>query len=397
MSDAYIVSTARTPIGKFGGALKDLSPVDLGAHAMRAAVERAGISGEELDLYIFGNILRTGHGQLIPRQAAVKAGIPQSVDGYAIDMVCSSGMMTVMNAAMAIKSGEADLVLTGGTESMSQAAFALSADARWGYKMLMGTGGALIDTMVHDGLTDPIEHDGMGPETERLAEDYEVTREELDQVAYQSHKRAHEATEAGVFSDEIVPIEVKTRKSTVTVDKDEGIRPDTTMETLAGLRPAFKRDGGVLTAGNSSQLSDGAAALVIASEEAVEQHGLTPLARVLGGAWAAGESWRFVEAPVPAVQKLMQKLDSAVEDFDVIENNEAFALNSVLFHKVLNIPYEKMNVYGGGIALGHPIGASGARLIVTLLNALQREGGKRGIASLCHGTGGGTAVAIELV
>ncbi len=395
MTEAYIVSAVRTPIGRFGGVFKDLSPVDLGAHAMKAALERAGIDGGELDLYIFGNVLRAGHGQLVPRQAAVQAGIPQSVDGYAIDMVCSSAMMTVMNAAMAIKSGEADLVLTGGTESMSQAAFALSAKARWGLKMLMGNGEGLIDTMTHDGLTDPIENDGMGPETDRLAADYEVTREELDQVAYNSHKRAAEATANGIFADEIVPIEVKTRKETITVDADEGIREDTTMETLGKLRPAFSK-GGVLTAGNSSQLSDGAAALVIASEKAVQEHNLTPIARIVGGAWAAGESWRFVEAPVPAVRKLMAKTGHAVEDFDLVENNEAFALNSVLFNKVLQIPYDKMNIYGGGIALGHPIGCTGARLIVTLLTGLQKRAGKLGLASLCHGTGGGTAMAVEL-
>ncbi len=396
MTEAYIVSAARTPIGRFGGALKDLSPVDLGAHAMKAAIERAGVDGGALDLYIFGNVLRAGHGQLVPRQAAVQAGIPQSVDGYAIDMVCSSAMMTVMNAAMAIKSGEADLVLTGGTESMSQAAFALSAKARWGYKILMGNGEGLIDTMTHDGLTDPIENDGMGPETDRLAADYEVTREELDQVAYNSHQRAAAATANGIFAEEIVPIEVQTRRETITVDADEGIREDTTMEALGKLRPAFGKEG-VLTAGNSSQLSDGAAALVIASEKAVQEHGLTPIARIVGGAWAAGESWRFVEAPVPAVRKLVEKTGKSVEDFDLVENNEAFALNSVLFNKVLQIPHDKMNVYGGGIALGHPIGCTGARLIVTLLTGLQKEGGKLGLASLCHGTGGGTAMAVELV
>ncbi|MCB0094055.1 MAG: thiolase family protein, partial [Caldilineaceae bacterium] len=299
MTQAYIVSAARTPIGKFGGGLKDLSPADLGAYAMKAAIEKAGVQADDLDLYILGNILRTGHGQLIPRQAAVKAGIPQTVDGYAVDMVCSSGMMTVMNAAMAIKAGEADLVLTGGTESMSQAAFAIPHQARWGYKMMLSGSAPMYDTLTHDGLTDPIAAEGMGIETERLAEEYEVTRQELDQVAYQSHARAAAATEKGIFKNEIAPIEVQVRRDTVVIDADEGIRADTTPETLAKLRPAFKSDG-VLTAGNSSQISDGAAALVIASEAAVEKYNLKPLARVLGGAWAAGESWRFVEAPVPA-------------------------------------------------------------------------------------------------
>jgi acetyl-CoA C-acetyltransferase len=396
MAESYIVSAARTPIGKFGGGLKDMSPVDLGAHAMKGALEKAGISGEDLDLYIFGNILRAGHGQLVPRQAAVKAGIPQSVDGYALDMVCSSGMMALMNAAMMVKSGEADLVLAGGTESMSQAAFTIPHEARWGYKMMPSGTGPITDTLIYDGLTDPIASEGMGPETERLADEYEVTRAELDQVAYNSHMRAHEATEKGIFQDEIVPVQVQMRRETLTVAADEGIRADTTLEGLAKLRPAFKKDG-LLTAGNSSQLSDGAAAVLVASEAAVEKHNLQPIARVVGGTWAAVESWRFVEAPVPAVRKLLEKHGKQIEDFDVVENNEAFAVNSVLFHKVLGIPYEKLNVYGGGIALGHPIGCSGTRIVITLLTALKNQGGKLGLASLCHGTGGGTALAVELV
>ncbi len=396
MSEVYIVSAARTPIGKFGGSLMHHSPADLGAIAMRGALERAGISGADLDLYIFGNILRAGHGQLIPRQAAIKAGIPASVDGYAVDMVCSSGMMTVMNAAMAIKAGEADLVLTGGTESMSQAAFALPHGARWGYKMALGGSVPMFDTMTYDGLTDPIEEEGMGVETERLSGEYEITRDELDFVACESHKRAAAATAEGRFAGEIVPVEIKTRKETITFAADEGIRPDTTLETLGRLRPAFSKEG-VLTAGNSSQISDGAAALVLASAAAVEKHGLTPIGRYVGGSWAAGDSWRFVEAPVPAVRKLMEKLGIGVEDFDLVENNEAFATNSVLFNKVLGIPYEKLNIWGGAIALGHPIGCSGARIIVTLLSALAATDGKLGLASLCHGTGGGTAIAVARV
>ncbi|MEM7539097.1 MAG: thiolase family protein [Chloroflexota bacterium] len=396
MTDAYIVSTARTPIGKFGGLLKDTSPVDLGAHAMRAALGKAGLTGEELDLYIMGNILRAGHGQLLPRQAAIKAGIPQHVDGYALDMVCSSGMMTLMNAAMAIKAGDADLVLTGGMESMSQAAFSVPHQARWGYKMMSGGTAPMIDTMVYDGLTDPIEDDGMGPETERLAEEYEVTRDEVDAVAYHSQKRAAAATEQGLFDSEIAPMEIAQRRGSVTMTSDEGIRPNTTPETLAKLRPAFTQNG-ILTAGNASQISDGAAAILVASEAAIATHNLTPIARIVGGAWAAVDSWRFVEAPIPAVRKLMGKIGKEIHDIDLVENNEAFAVNSVLFNKVLGIPYEKLNIYGGGIALGHPIGCSGSRIVVTLLTALKQTGGKLGMASLCHGTGGGTAVAVEMV
>ena len=394
--EVFVVSAARTPIGRFGGSFKNVPPTDLGAHAMKAALERAGVTGADLDLYIFGNVLRAGHGQLLPRQAALKAGIPDNVDGYAVDMVCSSGMMAVMNAAMTIRAGEAGLVLAGGMESMSQAAFSLSSRARWGYKFLLGNPEQVKDLLLYDGLTDPINGEAMGEETERLIAELGVSRGDLDEVAYQSHKRATEATEAGIFKREIAPYEIKTRKGTLMLDTDEGIRPDTTIDSLAALRPAFVKDG-VLTAGNSSQISDGAAALLIADAAAVEKYGFKPIARILGGTWAAGPSWRFPEAPVPAIKKLLAKLDMSLDDFDLFENNEAFALNSVLLNRMLGVPYEKMNVLGGAIALGHPIGASGARIIGTLLTALHAKGGQRGIAALCHGTGGATAVALELV
>lgn len=394
MQEAYIVATARTPIGRFGGGLKDFSPSDLGAHVMKAVLASANVSGDALDMYIFGNVLRAGHGQLVPRQAAVKAGIPQTIDGYAVDMVCSSGMMSVMNAAMMIKSGEADLLLAGGMESMSQAGFFLSHRARWGYRFLLGKPEQLKDVLQYDGLTDPIEDDGMGNETERLAAEYGVTREEVDEVAFYSHKRAAVATMNNIFQSEIVPIEVKTRKGTTVLDKDEGIRPDTTLQTLANLRPAFTSDG-ILTAGNASQISDGAAALLIASETAVKQHNLTPIARIIGGSWAAVDSWRFAEAPIPAVRKLVAKHNLSISDFDLVENNEAFAVNTVLMNRELGVPTEKLNIYGSGISLGHPIGCTGARIIVTLLTGLQNEQGKLGLASLCHGMGGGTAVAVE--
>jgi acetyl-CoA C-acetyltransferase len=397
MNETYIISAVRTPIGKFGGSLKDMSPVGLGAHVMKAALERAGITGKNLDLFIFGNILKHGHGQLVPRHAALKAGIPDDVDGYAVDMLCSSGMMSTMNADMAIRAGEADIVLAGGIESMSQAGFHLSHKARWGYKLLIGENKEPVtDILLADGLTDPMTGELMGEETERLVATHGVTRTELDEVAYLSNIRAAAATENGKFSKEIAPIEIVERRKTILFEKDEGLRADTTMESLAGLRPAFGKEGR-LTAGNSSQISDGAAALVIASKKAVEEHNLKPIARILGGAWAAVEPWRFVEGPIPAIQKLMKKIDKRVDDFELIENNEAFSLNNVLLRRALEIPYEKINVYGGAIALGHPIGASGARIIVTLLNALQQEGKQLGLASLCHGTGGGTAVAVELM
>jgi len=394
MEEVYIVSAVRTPIGRFGGVLADLSPVDLGAISMRAALQRAGVSGEFVDLYIFGNVLRSGHGQLLPRQAAFKAGIPETANGYAVDMVCSSGMMSVMSAATAIASGEADIVLAGGMESMSQSGLMLSHRVRWGCKLLLNAPEQIIDLLVCDGLSDPITSEKMGEQAERLAAAYDVTRNELDEVALYSQERATRATQQGLLSKEITPVEIKGKKGVQIVEKDEGIRPDNTREKLAELKPAFKADG-VLTAGNSSQISDGAAALVLASPKAVEEHGLTPFARIVKGAWAGGETWRYPEVPIHAVKKLLDKLKMKTTDFDLFENNEAFALSSVLFNRVLGIPYDKLNVYGGAIALGHPIGASGARILVTLLNALQEKDGHLGLAAVCHGSGGGTAIAIE--
>jgi acetyl-CoA C-acetyltransferase len=396
MQQTYIVAATRTPIGKFGGAFIDTSPVELAAHAMQAAVSRAGINGDLLDLYIVGNILKHGHGQLLPRQAALAGGIPESVDGYAVDMLCSSGMMAVMNGDLAIRGGEAEVVMAGGVESMSQAGFFISHKARWGYKLRTGGPEEMRDLLLDDGLRDPINKELMGEETERLAQTHEVTRDELDEVACASQQRAAAATANGKFATEISPITLTQRGKSVEVSQDEGIRADTTMETLAKLRPAFGKEG-VLTAGNSSQLSDGAAMLVLASERAVEQHGLKPIARILGSSWHAVTPWRFVEGPIPAVQKLVEKLGMQVSDFDLFENNEAFALNNLLFQQSLGLSADRLNIYGGGIALGHPIGASGARILVTLLHALRQEGARRGIASLCHGLGGGTAVAVELV
>jgi acetyl-CoA C-acetyltransferase len=396
MSDVFVTAAVRSPIGKFGGVLKDVSPVDLGAHAMKAALDQANVRGEDLDLFIFGNVLRAGHGQLVPRQAAIKAGVPDTIDGYAVDMVCASGMQSVMNAHNTIKLDDADLVLAGGFESMSQSAFTLSARARWGYKTLLGAPEQVADVMVVDGLQDPLTGEGMGIQTEKLAREYEVTRDQLDEIALWSQQRANNATDSGVFACEIAPVTLNGKKGPTIVGKDEGIRADTSAQGLAALRPAFSKDG-VLTAGNSSQLSDGSSALLLASEKAVKQHKLTPRARILAGSWAAGPGYRFPEAPVPAVKRLLEKLHMTIADFDLFENNEAYALNNVLFHELLDVPYEKLNVHGGAIALGHPLGSSGSRIIVTLLNALAQTGGKRGIASICHGTGGATAIAIERV
>ncbi len=396
MRDVFVISAVRSPIGKFGGALANHTPIDLAAHVMTGALDKAGVDGSKLDLYIFGNVLRAGYGQLIPRQAAIKAEIPKEVDGFAVDMVCSSGMMSAMNAATLIRAGEADLVLAGGTESMSGAGFCLTSRARWGYKYLAGNPEGLVDILERDGLSDPFSGDAMGSQTEQLAAEVGVAREELDQVAAESHRRAAAAAASGKFADEILPIEYRERRETKTLTGDEGVRPDATAESLAKLRPAFARDG-VLTAGNSSQISDGAAAILLASKDALEEHGLAPIARLLAGSWAAGAPYRFPEAPVPAVKRLLDKLGASIGDFDLFENNEAFALNNLLFHRMLDVPMDKLNVHGGAVALGHPIGASGARIMVTLIHALRQHDHARGVAAICHGTGGGTAVAVELV
>lgn len=390
----YLIAATRSPLGRFGGSLASFSPVELGAQTIRAVLALAGISGEAIDAYILGNVLRAGHGQHLPRQAALRAGIPPQVNGFAIDMVCSSGMISLINSMMMIQTGQADLVLAGGMESMSQAGFFLSHRARWGYKTLLGAPESLSDILLLDGLTDATTGEGMGEQAERLTAFYGFSREALDEVAFQSQQRAAIARERGSFRREISPITVQTKQTTQQIDQDEGIRPDTSLESLARLRPAFQPEG-LLTAGNSSQLTDGAAMLLLASRAAIDRYQLNPIARILGSAIAGGESWRFPEVPVWAVKKLLAQIDKTVADIDLFENNEAFATSSLLFHKLLHISPEQLNVNGGAIALGHPIGASGARIVVTLLNTLQERDRTIGIASICHGTGGGTAIAIE--
>nr|HMQ53147.1 thiolase family protein [Anaerolineae bacterium] len=368
MIDVYIVSAVRSAMGRYGGALLNTSPVDLAAKVMTAALDRARIEGSTLDFYIFGNILKHGHGQLLPRQAALKAGIPSTVDGYGLDMLCSSGMMSLMNGVYMIQLGEAKVVLAGGVESMSQTGFHLPYQARYGFGLsALSAPLALKDVLLEEGLTDPLTHELMGHQAERMVAESGVSRTELDEVAYLSHQRAAEATRQGYFAKEIVPLEIKQGRETGLFEHDEGIRPETSLASLAKLRPAFDQDG-KLTAGNSSQISDGAAALVLASGKAVAELGLKPLARVLGSSWVAGEPWRFAETPVAAICKLLNRLDLSLDDFDLIENNEAFALNNILLCRQLGLTEERLNIYGGAIALGHPIGCSGARIVVTLLN-----------------------------
>jgi acetyl-CoA C-acetyltransferase len=387
MPEVFVLGARRSAIGRFGGGFKDLTPPALAAPVMQAALKSAGVGGDQLDLVIMGNVLRGGHGQLVPRQAAFLAGIPKHVDALAVDMVCSSGMAAVMTAASQIKAGEVDLVLAGGLESMSGAGFALDAQARWGWKYAPA-GARIVDLMARDGLTDPDSGDAMGEQTERLIAEEGVSRSELDLVAAASHQRAAAATDGGAFAEEIVEVDG--------VSADEGIRRDTTPASLGSLRPAFRTDG-TLTAGNSSQISDGAAAMVLASARAVNEYGLRPIAKVTGSAWAAGEPYRFPEAPIPAVEKLLKREGKSIADFDLFENNEAFALNTVLFTRRLGVDPDKLNPNGGAIALGHPIGCSGARILVTLLHALRHGGGTSGLAAICHGTGGGTVTSLELV
>jgi len=390
-----IVGFVRTPIGKFGGALKDVKTPHLAAFVIKKLLERTGLTGKEVDEVVFGSTLQGGMGQNLARYAALLAGLPVEVSAYTVNRVCSSGMQAIIEAYREIAVGDASVVIAGGAESMSTPPMCLPDDARWGLRHFIGRRAELRDLMVYDGLTDPSNGLLMGEEAELVAREHKITREELDWVAYESHMRAWRATENKWF-EEIEPIDGELGGVRVKLDRDEGIRPDTTPEKLAKLKPAFRPDG-VLTAGNSSQLSDGAAALLLTTEEKARELGLRPVARVLGYSWHMVEPWRFVEAPLYAVQKLLKKLGMGINDFDYFENNEAFAVSNVLFHRFFNVSYDKLNVFGGAVALGHPLGASGARIVTTLISVLRRMGGRRGIAALCHGTGGGTALAIELV
>ncbi|MXX97941.1 MAG: thiolase family protein [Rhodothermaceae bacterium] len=392
MRDVFVLSATRSPIGRFGGALSAQSPAILAAPVFRSVLDRAAVSDRLVDLILMGHVLGGGHGQLVARQAAKHASIPDSVNAVGVDMVCSSGMMSLMMGAAFIQSGTSNLILAGGVESMSQTGFALSSKARWGYKYLSEPKEGVIDLLHKDGLSDPLNGESMGVQAERLAQKVQISRWELDEVAAESHARAHSATLQGRFNAEITPI--STKKGLL--EQDEGIRPETTAETLSKLRPVFAQDG-VLTAGNSSQISDGSAAILLASGEFVRSHGLQPIARILGHAWAAGGWERFVEAPIEASRRALSVAGIRVADIDLYENNEAFALSTPLFVGGLEIDPERLNVNGGAIALGHPIGCSGTRIVVTLIHALKAREKSLGLAALCHGTGGGTALALEML
>jgi acetyl-CoA C-acetyltransferase len=391
MADAVILSAARTPTGRFLGALKSFSAPHLGALAVRQAVARAGVSPADVDECILGNVVGAGLGQAPARQAALEAGLPDTVGALTINKVCGSGLKAVMLAAQAVRLGDAGIVVAGGMESMSNTPYALP---RLREGLRMGNG-ELQDLMIHDGLWCAIEHCHMGLSGEVVADEYRVTRAEQDAWAAESHRRAAAATAAGWFRDEIVPVTIPQKKGDpLVVAADEPIRPDTTAEALSTLKPAFKADGTV-TAGNAPGVNDGAAALVVTSSDVARARGITPLARIVAYA-TSGLAPRYVMmTPVPAVRKVLALAGWSTSDLDLVELNEAFAAQAVAVTRELGLDPARVNVQGGAVALGHPIGASGARVLTTLLYALKRTGGSRGIATLCLGGGNGVAMAVE--
>jgi acetyl-CoA C-acetyltransferase len=391
MVDAIILSAARTPTGKFLGALKSLSAPDLGAIAVREAVARAGVAPAEVDECILGNVVGAGLGQAPARQAALRAGLPDSVGALTINKVCGSGLKAVMLAAQAVRLGDAGIVVAGGMESMSNAPYALP---RLREGLRMGNG-ELRDLMIHDGLWCAFEQCHMGLSGEVVADEYSVPREAQDAWAAESHARAAAATTAGWFRDEIVPVSIAQRKGDpIVVASDEPIRPETTASALSTLKPAFKADGTV-TAGNAPGVNDGAAALVVTSSDRARAMGATPLARIVAYA-TSGLAPRYVMmTPVPAVKKVLHLAGWSIADVDLVELNEAFAAQAVAVTRELGLDAARVNVQGGAVALGHPIGASGARVLTTLLYALKRTGGRRGVATLCLGGGNGVAMAVE--
>ncbi|RLC79051.1 MAG: acetyl-CoA C-acyltransferase, partial [Chloroflexi bacterium] len=385
--EAVIVSAVRTPIGGFKGALASLSASDLGAVAVRAAVERAGVEPASIDEALMGNVVLAGQGQAPARQAAIKAGLPPTVGATTINKICGSGLKTVMLAAAMIATGDGDVFVAGGMESMNNGPYMLP-QARFGYRL---GDGKLVDAMVHDGLWCAFENHHMGNSAEWIAREYNLTREELDTYAYDSQMKASAAIDEGRFEEEIVPVQVPQRKGDPLIfDTDEVPRRDTSLEKLARLRPAFDPDG-IVTAGNSPGITDGAAATVVMSRARADELGIRPLARITAYDQAAVEPLKVFTAPIFAVRKLLAKTNTTVDDYDLVEMNEAFAAQCLADGRELGLDWDKVNVNGGAIALGHPIGCSGARVLVTLIYALRQRGLERGLATLC--LGGGEAVA----
>ncbi len=390
MRKVVIAAACRTAIGKFGGTLKDTPATELGTIVIKEAINRAGIKPEMVEEVYMGNVIQAGNGQNPARQAAVNAGIPVEVPATTINVLCGSGLHCVNLAAKLIALGDRDIVVAGGMENMDQAPYLLT-KARFGYRMNAGT---VEDALIRDGLNDAFYNYHMGITAENIAEQWNLTREELDAFSVESQQKAEKAIADGRFKDEIVPVTIKTRKGDIVFDTDEGNRPGTTMETLAKLKPAFKKDG-VVTAGNASGINDGAAALVIMSEEKANELGIKPLAYWVYGDLAGVDPAIMGIGPVAATKKVLAKTGWSVDDFDLIEANEAFAAQSVAVEKELKWDHSKLNVNGGGIALGHPVGCSGARILVTLLYEMQKRDAKKGLATLCVGGGMGCAAVVE--
>jgi acetyl-CoA C-acetyltransferase len=387
-----IVGAARTPTGKFLGGLASFTAPQLGAIVIKEAVRRSGIAQDAIDEVIMGNVVSAGVGQAPARQAALHSGLPVDIPAFTVNKVCGSGLKAVMLAAQSIRAGDEQAFVAGGMESMSNAPYLL-AKARTGYRM---GNGEIIDAVVHDGLWCAFENIHMGNEAEIIAEKFGVTREEQDQFALQSQQRAAAATAAGRFKEEIVPVEIQQKKGVVVVEKDELIRDDSTLEALAKLKPAFVSEGGTVTAGNAPGLSDGASATVVVDRDFAKANGLTELARITGYASAAITPRYIFAAPTRAVRRLLERTGLKIGDFDLIEVNEAFAAQALANGKELDWDWSRVNVNGGAIALGHPIGSSGSRVLITLIHELRRRGGGRGLATLCLGGGGAVAMSVEV-
>ena len=390
MKKIVLAGACRTAIGTMGGALSTVPAAELGSIVIKEALNRAGVPAEQVDHVYMGCVIQAGLGQNVARQAALKAGLPVTTPAVTVNVVCGSGLNCVNMAAQMIEAGDADIVVAGGTESMSLAPYAMM-KGRYGYRMGNAT---LVDTMVNDALWDAFNNYHMGITAENVAEQWGLTREMLDEFAACSQQKCEKAVAEGKFKDEIVPVEVKGKKGSVIVDIDEGPRPGTTAETLARLKPAFKKDG-IVTAGNASGINDGAAAIVVMSEEKAKELGVKPMATWIGGALGGVDPSIMGVGPVAAVNKLMKKLNIKVSDMDLIEANEAFAAQSLAVGHDLGFEMDKLNVNGGAIALGHPVGASGCRILVTLLHEMQRRDAKTGLATLCIGGGMGCATVVE--
>ena len=394
MNKVFILGACRTPIGKMGGCLASLSAVELGSIVIKESLKRSGVPAETIDHVFMGCVIQAGLGQNVARQAALKAGLLNSTTAQTVNIVCGSGLDSVNSAARMISCGDADVVIAGGMESMSNAPFAVM-NGRYGYKMgspMINT--PLVDTMVNDALWDAANNYHMGITAENVAEKYGLTRTELDQFAVESQEKTAAAIAEGKFKNEIVPVVIKNRKGDLIVDTDEGPRSGTTIEGLSKLKPAFKPDG-IVTAGNSSGINDGAAAVVLASEQKVKELGLNPQAQWIGGALGGVDPAVMGIGPVESTRKLMARLNLSMEDIDLVEANEAFAAQSIAVKRELNIPEDKLNVNGGAIALGHPVGASGCRILVTLLHALEQKNEATGLATLCIGGGMGCSTIVR--